>query len=123
MATDNWEEKLTDLRVEVAQLREWKAGAEKNLARVEATLKDAAAVTLGLEALVSAGREKSAETAAKLAGVIDTLKDVTAQSAALQEMQQKQQWKLLVMLVTSLVSMMGAALAYVTNNGFHPPAP
>ena len=112
-----WEQTILDVNIKVARLLEWKDAVEDDNKETRIAVKAAAAAVVALEALVATAREKNAELTVKLTMINDLIKQNMEQSGKLQELQQKNQWKLLGSLITAILGLLAGLGAYLTSQG------
>ena len=110
-----WEQAVLDLNIKVAQLLEWKNGVENDSREAKIAVKAAAGAVVALEALVATAREKNAEMTVRLSILNDVIKQNMEQNIKLQELQQKNQWKLLGSLITAILGLLAGLGAYLTS--------
>ena len=112
-----WEQTILDVNIKVARLLEWKDAVDDDNKETRVAVKAAAAAVVALEALVATAREKNAELTVKLTMINDLIKQNMEQSGKLQELQQKNQWKLLGSLITAILGLLAGLGAYLTSQG------
>ena len=116
-----WEQTILDVNIKVARLLEWKDAVEDDNKETRVAVKAAAAAVVALEALVATAREKNAELTVKLTMINDLIKQNMEHGAKLQELQQKNQWKLLGSLITAILGLLAGLGAYLTSQGGNMP--